>query len=95
MKNLILSALLLMGFTAIAQEPVKGTEAQNKNGTNDVRRFVSSQSVVTTTTTTKHGYRKKKPIETIKDSTYTEYADMSETKVDTLKARRILNYSSF
>jgi len=94
MKKLILSALLLMGFAATAQEPVKATEIQNAN-TTDVRRFVSSQSVVTTTTTIKHGYRKKKPVETIKDSTLATEADMAEIKIDTLKTRRISNYSTF
>lgn len=95
MKKLILSVLLLMGFTAFAQQPVKDTEAQNKSGANDIRRFVSSQSVVTTTTTTRHGYRKKKPVKAVKDSTYTASADMAETRIDTLKTRRILNYSTF
>lgn len=95
MKKLILSAVLLMGFAAFAQQPVKDIEAQNKSGANDVRRFVSSQTVVTTTTTTRHGFRKKKPVETIKDSTYTANADMAESRIDTLKTRRILNYSTF
>jgi protein-disulfide isomerase len=80
MNKLMIGGMMLIGLVAAAQEPVKQADGTKvKDTTNDVRRFVSTNTTETITTTTRHGRRKKQPA-TIKDTTATIKVDMVESK---------------